>query len=113
MENIDKVIRAKEHTLDEILSNKKYTVDYFQREYKWQKLNIEQMISDLVGEFMDNYKDGDQNPFNVYLGGGIGITVAGIQVSVGYDYGMMNLYKGDDATQSKRSNIKIGVGFAF
>jgi len=26
---------------------------------------------------------------------------------------MMNLYKGDDATQSKRSNIKIGVGFAF
>ena len=61
----------------------------------------------------DNYKDGDQNPFNVYLGGGIGITVAGIQVSVGYDYGMMNLYKGDDAVQSKRSNIKIGVGFAF
>lgn len=61
----------------------------------------------------DNYKDWNQNPFNVYLGGGIGITVAGIQVSVGYDYGMMNLYKGDDATQSKRSNIKIGVGFAF
>ena len=60
MENIDKVIRAKEHTLDEILSNKKYTVDYFQREYKWQKLNIEQMVSDLVGEFMDNYKDGDK-----------------------------------------------------
>ena len=61
----------------------------------------------------DNYKDGNQNPFNVYLGGGIGITVAGIQVSVGYDYGMMNLYKGDNAVQSKRSNIKIGVGFAF
>ena len=61
----------------------------------------------------DNYKDSNLNPFNVYLGGGIGITVAGIQVSVGYDYGMMNLYKGDDATQSKRSNIKIGVGFAF
>lgn len=61
----------------------------------------------------DNYKDSNLNPFNVYLGGGIGITVAGIQVTVGYDYGMMNLYKGDDATQSKRSNIKIGVGFAF
>ena len=61
----------------------------------------------------DNYKDSNLNPFNVYLGGGIGITVAGIQVSVGYDYGMMNLYKGDDAVQSKRSNIKIGVGFAF
>jgi hypothetical protein len=63
----------------------------------------------------DNYDNDllEQNRFNVYLGGGIGITVAGIQVSVGYDYGMMNLYKGDDATQSKRSNIKIGVGFAF
>lgn len=60
MENIDKVIRAKEYTLDEILGNKKYTVDYFQREYKWQTLHIEQLVSDLVGAFMDNYKDGDK-----------------------------------------------------
>ena len=60
MENIDKIIRAKEQTLDYILGNKKYTVDYFQREYKWQSMHIEQLISDLVGAFMDNYKDGDK-----------------------------------------------------
>ncbi|MBP5501729.1 MAG: DUF262 domain-containing protein [Bacteroidales bacterium] len=60
MENIDEVIRAKEYTLDEILGNKKYTVDYFQREYKWETTHIEQLISDLVGAFMDNFREGDQ-----------------------------------------------------
>ena len=73
-------------------------------------------VGTVVDDYTFNNYDNElleQNRFNVYLGGGIGINVAGIQVTVGYDYGMMNLYKGDDATQSKRSNLKIGLGFAF
>lgn len=61
----------------------------------------------------DNYKDGNQNPFNVYLGGGLGMDVAGIQITAGFDYGMLNLYKGDNAEKSHRYNIKIGIGYSF
>ena len=59
MENINKSnILAKDYPLSEILANKKYTVDYFQREYKWEKINIEQLVSDLVNAFMENYREG-------------------------------------------------------
>lgn len=39
-------INAKEFDLKTILSNK-YTVDYFQREYKWERKNIEELIDDI------------------------------------------------------------------
>ena len=61
----------------------------------------------------NNYDDADYNRFNVYLGGGLGFEVNHILITVGYDYGMINLIKGDNAPKSHRSNIKIGVGFAF
>lgn len=65
-----------------------------------------------VNATVDNYKDSDFNRFNVYLGGGVGFQAGGIIVSVGYDYGMMNQYKNSDVA-CHRSNLKIGVGFAF
>ncbi len=40
------------------------------------------------------------------------MKVAGIQITVGYDYGVMNLYDDDDL-KTHRSNIKIGLGYAF
>ena len=61
-----------------------------------------------------NYEsNSNYNRFNVYLGGGIGFQVSAIQITVGYDYGMMNLYKGDNATKTHRSNLKLGLGFVF
>ena len=65
-----------------------------------------------VNATVDNYKDSDFNRFNVYLGGGVGFQAGPFQVTAGYDYGMMNQYKNTDVT-CRRSNIKIGVGFAF
>ena len=61
----------------------------------------------------NNYDDENYNRFNVYLGGGIGFQVYAIQITVGYDYGMMNLYTGDSATKTHRSNLKLGLGFVF
>ena len=61
---------------------------------------------------VDNYKDSDFNRFNVYLGGGVGFEAGPMLVTVGYDYGMMNQYKDSDVA-CHRSNLKIGVGFAF
>jgi len=61
----------------------------------------------------NNYDNSSYNRMNVYLGGGIGVDVSGLMVTVGYDYGMMNQYKGDNVPKCHRSNLKIGVGFAF
>ena len=61
----------------------------------------------------DNYKNENYNRMNVYLGGGLGMNAGGIIVTLGYDYGMMNQYKGDNATPCHRSNLKIGVGYEF
>ena len=61
---------------------------------------------------VSNYDNEDYNRLNVYLGGGIGFGISALQITVGYDYGMMNQYKNTDASYH-RSNLKLGVGFAF
>ena len=64
--------------------------------------------------YIDNYEKGGLNRFNVYRGGGVGFNVSNLQITVGYDYGMMNLYdQGERGPKSHRSNLKLGVGFAF
>lgn len=50
MPNIENIITAKEFSLQDILSNKKYSVDFFQREYSWKKGNIVQLIYDLISQ---------------------------------------------------------------
>ena len=51
MQKIDKT-----DTLKKILSGRRFTVDYFQREYRWGQKQIEQMISDFQATF-DEYYD--------------------------------------------------------
>lgn len=48
-------IDAKSKKLMELLFRKKYQVKYFQREYKWQKNNIEDLLVDLERSFMSNF----------------------------------------------------------
>ena len=69
--------------------------------------------SETADETFNNYDNTSYTRFNVYLGGGVCFQAAKFLVNVGYDYGMMNLFKGDNATQTHRSNIKIGVGYLF
>ena len=61
----------------------------------------------------DWYKNDNISRINVFIGGGIGMEVANFQVTVGYDYGLLNLWKGSGDTKINRSGIKIGVGFLF
>ena len=63
---------------------------------------------------INNYDadNGSRNPFNIYIGGGAGINVAGIQVIVGYDHSLMNGAKSEDV-KIGRSQIKVGVGYSF
>ena len=50
MQKIDKT-----DTLKKILSGRRFTVDYFQREYRWGQKQIEQMLSDFQGTFEEYY----------------------------------------------------------
>ncbi len=53
-----KGIKAMDKTVKDILNNVKYTVDFFQREYRWQRKHIEQLIEDLTNSFLSDYDKG-------------------------------------------------------
>src|SRR4051794_8661990 len=72
MSKLTNKIEAHDRRVCEVLENKKYTVDYFQREYNWQKRHIEQLITDLTNAFSNEYEEGDartegENYNNYYL----------------------------------------------
>ena len=48
-------IEAKSERLMDLLFKKKYKVKYFQREYKWERSNIEDLLNDLERSFKSNY----------------------------------------------------------
>ena len=52
-------IHSDAKTINELLG-KKYTLDYYQREYRWQKNQVTDLIDDLTSKFFNNYQEGDQ-----------------------------------------------------
>lgn len=73
MSKTDNKIVANDRTLSWVLEKKKYTVDYFQREYSWEQKHIEQLVSDLTTSFLNEYTEGDSrtdgaNYNNYYMG---------------------------------------------
>jgi len=54
-----KKIDGKPRSLRELLSKKKYKVHYYQREYRWQRKQIEELLEDITSEFLYNYSDQD------------------------------------------------------
>jgi uncharacterized protein with ParB-like and HNH nuclease domain len=55
-------IEAKAKSVAEVLSGKKYEVDYYQREYRWEEKQVVEMIDDLVNAFTDDYNPDDTLP---------------------------------------------------
>jgi Protein of unknown function DUF262/Protein of unknown function (DUF1524) len=53
-------IDGKGRTVRELLSNRKYLIDYYQREYKWQHKQVAELIKDLAAKFLDSYEEGDE-----------------------------------------------------
>jgi uncharacterized protein with ParB-like and HNH nuclease domain len=53
-------IEAKDTSINDLLKGKKFFIDYFQREYRWQKEQIIQLMEDLTETFLNNYNDGDE-----------------------------------------------------
>lgn len=57
MSKLTNKIEAHDRTVWQVLAEKKYTVDYFQREYNWQKKHIEQLVVHLTGAFLGEYSE--------------------------------------------------------
>jgi hypothetical protein len=49
-------IEGKGKTIRELLSGRKYSIDYYQREYKWQTKQVTELIDDLSTKFLENYE---------------------------------------------------------
>lgn len=66
-------IQATDTSINNLLKEQKFTIDYFQREYRWQKKHVNLLIEDLTSTFLKSYKEGHERPEvanyqNYYLG---------------------------------------------
>ena len=62
MSRLENKIEAKNRSIAEVLESKKYTVDYYQREYSWQQKHIEQLVTDLATTFLSEYESHHERP---------------------------------------------------
>ena len=51
-------IDGKGRTVRELLAGRKYSIDYYQREYKWQTKQVAELIDDLAAKFLESYEAG-------------------------------------------------------
>lgn len=55
-------------TVRDLLQGMKYSIDYYQREYKWQTKQVEELISDLTNRFLEDHDE--NNPREAVAGYG-------------------------------------------
>lgn len=60
---MSKVI-ANSKSVDELLSGKKYDIDFYQRGYVWQRRNVEELLLDLEAKFNESYSE-EHEPWEV------------------------------------------------
>ena len=65
-------------TIQQLLQSQSFSIDEYQREYKWEKENIDELLSDLRDKFLSCYQEGDQtqavNRYEDYFLGSIIIS---------------------------------------
>jgi hypothetical protein len=49
-------IDGKGRTVRELLAGRKYSIDYYQREYKWQQKQLAELIDDLSAKFLESHE---------------------------------------------------------
>jgi uncharacterized protein with ParB-like and HNH nuclease domain len=61
-----------------ILSGSKFSIDYYQREYRWQQKHVSELIDDLSEKFLDSHQEGNERSaiehYNRYFLGSIIIS---------------------------------------
>ena len=49
-------IQPQRHNLDAIFGSTKYHIDFYQRDYRWQKEHIQSLLDDVFYKFATNYR---------------------------------------------------------
>jgi hypothetical protein len=53
-------IKGDAKSIRALLGGAKYSVDYYQREYRWETKQIVELLADLSGKFLEDYDEGDE-----------------------------------------------------
>src|SRR5438128_8387689 len=53
-------IDGKGRTVRELLAGRKYSIDYYQREYKWQRKQVAELLDDLAAKFLESHENGNE-----------------------------------------------------
>jgi uncharacterized protein with ParB-like and HNH nuclease domain len=61
-------IDGKGRTIWELFNNRRYDIDSFQREYKWQTKQLVELLDDLTGQFLEHYEDGQEQEAVAHYG---------------------------------------------
>ena len=59
-EHQSREIDGKGKTVRELLAGRKYSIDYYQREYKWQTKQVAELLRDLASKFSEGYEPGHE-----------------------------------------------------
>jgi uncharacterized protein with ParB-like and HNH nuclease domain len=59
-QRLENRIEANDTTINKLLKEQKFYIDYFQREYRWGENHIKTLIEDLTTTFLKSYKEGDK-----------------------------------------------------
>lgn len=51
-------IEGKPKNIRELLQGVKYSIDYYQREYRWETKQVHELLNDLTGVFLEEYEPG-------------------------------------------------------
>jgi uncharacterized protein with ParB-like and HNH nuclease domain len=54
--DVDRITGAP-RTVRDLFTARKYGVDYYQREYAWTQANVQELLDDLSGRFLDSWKE--------------------------------------------------------
>lgn len=50
-------IQGAAKTVRQLLDNTKYTIDYYQREYRWEEKQVRELLDDLTSKFQEDYDE--------------------------------------------------------
>lgn len=56
MTDVERSIEGVAKTVSGVLANQKYSIDYYQREYKWESKQMAELLADLTTKFLDVYE---------------------------------------------------------
>ncbi len=55
-----KEIRGSVKNIRALLSRSKFSIDYYQREYRWEKTQVDELLDDFCDKFLESYNEGDE-----------------------------------------------------